>query len=466
MIEGKLDLAAAMLRYIKTIIELQAGNNAGTSEDVVKDQLVEVESVSSSLDPLESMTGQVRSSKVVAAKVVTILSDLYRRSVTLRRETGAVFRAALDASALLLKQIQSLGAAIQANFDSAAEPKTSGDRLRFSLGAFKSLTYANLQRPSSPFPGLPAQIQAMSVLVADVAHLAKESSEAAQDFEKSASPWTVRAEVLRAASAANVATASELTRLKILMQDRLAQLQTRDQVLEEQNVKIELLESRTKDTRERTQKIESLQQDLEQGKKKELALVAALEGMSARVETLQNDKAGLQRLVESAVKSAGGGSSAEGGSVEGRANSATANEVKALRLEIRSLQGTVRFLRKDGLVVPDPEATTRTQFSWLHEPLLRNRALSSESRRRGRMELEQQGLDVIDRLVQLALTSKVVKLTELPSNKLAWRPAKDKSKWLCAQNEREWATWLGRKELLLQFGVDSGTVPRPVADPT
>ena len=52
-------------------------------------------------------------------------------------------------------------------------------------------------------------------------------------------------------------------------------------------------------------------------------------------------------------------------------------------------------------------------------------------------------------MLQLATLPPSVDLTTMPKNKLAWRPAKESSRWKVEKRNEEWVDWkLWREELV------------------
>lgn len=131
--------------------------------------------------------------------------------------------------------------------------------------------------------------------------------------------------------------------------------------------------------------------------------------------------------------------------------------------QITSLQGAVRYLQSENqrLRLP-PSASALSANNWLHQPLLQPK---SEKRKR-QEAFHKEGKDVLARLLDLGTVESphIVDLTTLPENKLAWRPAKQSSRWKVESRREEWEAWKGwRRDVVRKAAV---AAPRRVQKPS
>ena len=134
-----------------------------------------------------------------------------------------------------------------------------------------------------------------------------------------------------------------MRRLREDNHERLRTIALRDQTLEEQGVKIELLESRMKDSHKKAEKIVHLESKISGLKEREAELQSQLDAQAREFSALEADREKWKRVAgEERVVTEVGPSSKIG---KERAV-ATATEITALRSEITALQSAVRYLRE------------------------------------------------------------------------------------------------------------------------
>jgi dynactin 1 len=119
--------------------------------------------------------------------------------------------------------------------------------------------------------------------------------------------------------------------------------------------------------------------------------------------------------------------------------------------KILGLEGAVRFLKEENfrlrLPPPDAPVAIATSMDWLHAPL----QAPTHPRQKQFQTLQRKGADVLEQMLELASRPHVVDLTALPENKLAWRPAKESSRWRVERRNEEWLDWKqGREDLVRQ----------------
>ncbi|KAI9706369.1 MAG: hypothetical protein M1836_003374 [Candelina mexicana] len=379
---------------------------------------------------IETLISHSRSAKVVISKTIRQLEELKARSLTLHTETLPSFSQCEDASASLSAYARNLGTFF---FDILNE---EGRSTPFTYGEISSALSNTIE--SDSLNTFSQKLRSLTTHLTDL-HILTQDLSQTLEFERSPHPWLLRSQALRSAHTVTPAIEQELTRLKEALHSNLTQLKIQDQTLEESAVKIELLESRTRDAASKTTRITELEKTLSSLSSKEKDLTAALEARTKQLQTLEAERKKWKEVVDDEQhQQPTKGSKAERRREEGaaRAVAATARETTALRAEIASLQACVRYLRDDARRARlDPDTT----LSWLSEPLVEKKK-SVKEERAGLVVAE--GADVYNELLHLASNSKVVKLPEGGVGELlGWRPRKESTVWKVCRQREEWEVW-------------------------
>lgn len=403
------------------------------------------------ISQLDSLIAQSRSSKVVSMRVIHSISELKARSMSVVMDTSEAFEHCKNSTMSLAALARQLGEHILAMVASEIEEDvTSRTNLRNAFSNFKSPILEETTT-QSPLPAMDSRLRIITTQLSSLTSITSDLHKTAE-FERGQAPWIIRANALKATKLVSVSTEEELKRLKDDMHEKGTQLRIRDQTLEEQAVKIEILESRTRDANAKASKITDLQRAVEASKVKEKELSTAIDKHVTEATKLKFERDHFKHLADErsiAAPSDGnvGPNKARGAAVEGAV--ATAREMDVLRTEIDGLQGAVRFLRDENRRVrlADPQ---EAHMAWLTEPLIRETS-TDESQ----FELlSREGGSMLAELLDIVLdqSSSGIDLTTLPANKLAWRPAKEKSQWRVARQAEQWALWGARRDGVLRKG--------------
>lgn len=278
------------------------------------------------------------------------------------------------------------------------------------------------------------QLKALEPKLSEILMLLASTSRT-QKHAKPPPPWVRRAEEIRAAQSATTKTIENLGNLRDSISQRDALLRLRDQSLEEQSIKIELLETRMAAAAAKAAELDQLQQLLEANKEKEHHLLTELEKSSQELATLRLDRDQWQKLAKDREPPNPDDEAAEA------SNAPTSRELAELHDELAALRGTVRHLhlqtRTSRLAHP-----STVHMAWLTAPLVLPKSEAQKRRQRG----AEGARDVLGRLLNLAAGAQGVDLAALPENKLAWRPARERSAWVVAREAERWRAWVALGE--------------------
>ena len=269
------------------------------------------------------------------------------------------------------------------------------------------------------------------------------------EFERHPSPWIARSKELRSSKTVSPDTYEEITRLKNEIHEVSTALGVKDKSLEEQSIKIELLESRMRDAGKKAALARELESKFEEVTAKERELVEVVEKQSRDLQAMEGERDDYRARFEKAKRASGTSRDASGGKgatfLDNEASMATARENEALRTEIASLQASVRFLRDDNrrahLLDPSSVQRANNMRSWLDTPLVRPK-ISVEDRTAAECQ------DVLTHLLTLTKESRAVDLkSSLPqegATRLSWRPVKSTPRYHALKQREElerWSEW-------------------------
>ncbi|KAI9820741.1 MAG: hypothetical protein M1827_005111 [Pycnora praestabilis] len=423
LMQSHLENTAVALSHIKTLVRSKITALEADSE--------EVQYFSESSDTLVS---HARSAKVAISKIVRTIEELKARSLSLNTDTFTSFNKCEDSARELAQCSRRLGeeASTILQEEGRAESITYSEIQSHLSNIAESVLYAT---DGNLLHAFSSKFRSLSNKLIDLGNLSTDLTMTVE-FERAPAPWTVRSKELKSSNVASIDTEEEIRRLRDDVYNRATQLKLRDRTLEESSVKIELLESRMRDATMKGDRITKLERTVDQSKHRERDLAEAIE---AQVRDLQNLEIELEKWKKIANDSQATGGSGPHGGKEGKERAvATAREMEVLRNEIESLQGAVRYLREDNRCARLLEKD-RT-LEWLDEPLTKT---SSPQQQKSSL-IRAESHDVLNELLYLATSARLVDLSHLPVNKLAWRPAKSTPKYhLCRQREKweAWASW-------------------------
>jgi dynactin 1 len=245
----------------------------------------------------------------------------------------------------------------------------------------------------------------------------------------------------------------ELRRLKNEINEVSTALGIKDKTLEEQSIKIELLESRMRDASKKAVLLKELETKFEAVQTRERELLDVVKKQSRDLQRVEAERDDYRTRLEKPKRTSGSSDSVTGttGFVSGdnAASLLVARENESLRVEIASLQAAVRFLRDDNcrarLLDPSSVQRINNVRSWLDTPLVRPR-ISDNNDFDGPRGSECH--DVLTHLLRLTKDSKFVDLKRIippeGANRLAWRPLTSTPRYhILRQREKfeQWSQW-------------------------
>jgi dynactin 1 len=396
----------------------------------------------------EAVINHARSAKVVVGKAVRGLEDLKSRSLSLTHDTADAFHECEAAVAELDLFTRRAGEELYAllSEETRTEPFTHDD-VRDAIARVTQAVFN--QSESDPFTVFASKLHLVTDRVADLAATATDLDLTAE-FERRPAPWIVRAEELKKSKTVPVDLEEEMRRVRESRDEALRVVARKDQLLEEQEVKVELLEARMRDAAKKSDRLSELEKQISEAKRLEQTLQSQL---LRQVDEMVGVKREAEHWKTLAEERAHNVPVDEGKARAGEKAVATAKEMSVLQAKIGILEGAVRYLREDAMRVRLSYAQP-SSLSWLSEPLVRPKPAPVVQREL----LAREGNDVLKGLLELAGRAEVVALKK-PGEKRGWRPRSEKPAWKVARQKEDWealSEWEGdvvRRGRDMQWGL-------------
>ncbi|KAK3696135.1 hypothetical protein LTR37_018106 [Vermiconidia calcicola] len=431
-LQSQLESAATALQLAKGLIESHVSASPGEGEE---DDEGSASDLAIILTRADKLVDHVRSAKVMAGKTHRSLADLQARSLTLDTNCADAFDSTESVTTEVAAYTRQAGEALQTLFgeEGRNEPCTASEVVsalsRSAMAAF------SLHAPEAgPFTILAGRLRDLTDTLIELASLPADLDNTVE-FEREPAPWVARAHELKQTKLTSIDTEAELVRTVEALHGRDGVIKEKETELEEQSVRIEMLEARMKDASKRSAKIAELERNLHEARDAERQarkdFERAREEKEREVERLREE---MGRLGEERRKRKSSGQELEDDAM----GTAARMNLKRLEQKVFGLESAVRYLKSENqrLRLPTTGLTTLT-LDWLHQPL----TLPKTERQKREVNIQKEGKDVLQSLLSLASRPQTVDLTKMPENKLAWRPAKESSRWKVERRKEEWEGW-------------------------
>ncbi|KAF2724140.1 hypothetical protein K431DRAFT_282405 [Polychaeton citri CBS 116435] len=457
-LQSQLESTAAALDVIHGLVEARvAGPAAEDDEDedgIISDRAL-------ILNRAAALVQHVRNAKVMAQKTHRSLNDLLDRSLTLEDGCTESFESAASISTSVATYVRQAGEELKAMFDDDTRSGTFvPSEVASALSRAATVVFQLPAADAGPFNSLADRVRDLTSMLIDIASLPTDLDNTVE-FERAPAPWVARATELKQTKITSIDTEAELIRALESVKGRDVMLREKETELEEQSVRIEMLEARMKDAGKRSAKIAELERDLhravdnEQQARQELSHVKR--DAQHDVDRIRDE---MGRLAEQRAREGAGGK------LNDDAMGAAARlSMARLQHTVTSLQGAIRHLSEENsrlrLPPPDAPASLHTKLDWLHAPLVP----PSSERRLRKDALMKEGKDLLAGILHFASKPQtIVDLTKLPpaEDRLKWRPKKDSSRWKVERRREEWERWKGwRKDLVVLAKNPAGALLPP-----
>lgn len=450
LLQSRMDSATTALALTKTLLDkhLHAGGDEEDSDD---------ESISDAaltINRLASITETARNVRVISGKTLRALSDLQSRNLTLEESLTEHFESSETVALEVASYACQSGAALQELFgeEGRSDPFTSSE-VADALSRVAVRVFAIPGSEAGPYSTLATRFRDLSSLLADLSILPTDLDNTVE-FERAPAPWVARADQVKQTKVTSADTEAELARTIENVKERDSVIRQKETELEEQSVRIEMLEARMKDASKRSAKIAELERSLREAKESESKSRNELSHAQNQARSeLDHVREEMERLAKDRSGSSGGdGKSIMDGNAMGSSVRIT---LKRQEHKIAGLEGAVRYLKEDNHRLRIPPVTApravKAGLDWLHEPLQPHPKKNSGAGA-GKTSLRREGEKILEGMLARAAEGAVVDLTKLPQNKLAWRPVRESSRWKVEMRKEGFGRLKSRREEIVSWG--------------
>lgn len=432
-LRSQLESMAVALQLSQSLVEsnVAKANDDAEAEDGNASDLAII------LNRADTLANHARSAKVMVGKAHRSLGELQARSLTLDVSHKDAFDSAELVAAEVAAFTREAGDALQSLFGEEGRQVPCTPSEVATILSRTATDVFSLQAPEAgPFSALANRLRSLTDTVMELASLPTDLDNTIE-FERAPAPWVTRANELRQTKITSIDTEAELARTLEHLHAKEAVTRQKEAELEEQSVMIEMLEARMKDASRRSARIGELEKALHEAKEIEKnakrEMDRAQQDKDAEVARIRQE---MSRLGDERRKAG-----VEHELADGAMGAGTAMTMRRQEHKIVSLEGAVRYLKEDNhrLRLPPIDSPMSAHFNldWLHEPL----GKPKPQRYRQQEDAQQEASAVLQHLLSFATNARTIDLTNIPENKLAWRPFKKSSRWQVEARKEEWEAW-------------------------
>nr|AAN75570.1 p150 dynactin NUDM [Aspergillus nidulans] len=400
---------------------------------------------------MEGFISQARSLKVATVKINRAVDDLRSRSLALSHDACGPFKQAENAAKDLASLSRQMGENIVQliSDDSRAEPISLQEVLT-NMSQISALYQSEAAENNDGMSLIFTMLRSLSGTLEELGSISSDLS-ITSEFEKRSSPWIARAAELKSNKANSPDAEEEIRRLKNEIHEASTALGVKDKTIEEQAIKVELVESRMREASKKAAAVRDLEAKIQEMTTKESALQAVVENQRKDLQNLEAERDEIKAQLDRVKRLSGtaGAAASPGTVVDNAASLAAMQENEALRAEIASLQSAVRFLREENRrqTILDPYSVQRSSelYAWLDAPLTKKPVPPAQ--REKIQQTASESRDVLSHLLKLTKESSIADLkASRPNSGTAsgWRTSKEKLKYQVLQqreNFERWAEW-------------------------
>ncbi|KAG9842424.1 hypothetical protein KCU98_g5537, partial [Aureobasidium melanogenum] len=401
---------------------------------------------------LDTIISSIRSARVIVNKTHRNVTDLQSRSLALGPSHLELLISAENLTSKLAVFGRRAGEKIQSLFgeEGREESVTLGETelllTRLSAGVFGSGS-----TETTPFATLTTYLASLTTQLQELSDISA-NLENTQEFERSVEPWVTRSATLRATKLTSVDTEAEVARLTEIVRERSLLVRSKEQELEEQSVRIEMLEARMAEATKRSSALADLETSITALQKEKNHHQNALAEAEQRVTRLRKERDEWKKSAEESKPDP-----TATNTMASEMGGASKMELDRAKLHINSLESAIRYLQQQSA----PKSATPADLDWLETPLVTQPTKSAQRQK----TLQAEGKTAFSEMLKLVTDAKPVSLSNMPKNRLAWRPAAQTAKWHAQKKKEDWAIWQDWERNLLDR-VEGRKVDKMITRPS
>lgn len=469
-VPSSLDTFADTFTGISEMIKLHTetvGLELDLINETVRNKIVRSEEDDEGLDEfsqqIRMLVDHSRSSRVVAGKVYRAIDEKRNHSMMLSESSLISFEQAASVGKRASELLRIIGQGLLERFDGDEVFKLDDVWKIMQDSAIQWLKgdLSKISKPNNFVETVGKMLSEFHSKIEGLFNLASDLSNYAE-YERHPAPWIVRAKILNEQKVVDTQMEAQLRRLQSQANERSVVLNAKDKAIEEQSLKIELLEARSKGTKDHATALQNLERRL-------AAAVVERDKAVDELETLTKENLALSRKCDEARADpamqtvnnvavdlgAAAAWSSNGESAAWR----LAADAEILKDEIKGLQSAVRFLKAENhrLLYPaTPAGLAATNHAWLEaNPLPKSGRISNDRH----VGIAAEAKDVFSRLLEVSIQIKPLQLRNdstinARGKQSSWRPIKTTPRYLASRQREELEKWTEWRNDLISRAID------------
>ncbi|KAI4717705.1 hypothetical protein E4T48_06101 [Aureobasidium sp. EXF-10727] len=379
---------------------------------------------------LDSIVSSVRSARVIVNKTHRNVTDLQSRSLALGPSHLELLTSTESLTSKLAVFGRSAGEKVQSLFgeEGREEPVTLSES-ELLLTRLSASIFGSGSTETTPFATLTTYLASLTTQLNELSDISA-NLENTQEFERPDEPWVTRSATLRATKLTSVDTEAEVARLTEIVRERSLLVRSKEQELEEQSVRIEMLDARMAEATKRSSALADLETSIAALQSEKATHQTALTEAEQRVARLRKERDEWRKSAEENKPDL-----TAKNTMATEMGGASKMELDRAKLRIDSLESAIRYLQKQSATKPATHGSS--DLDWLEAPLVSQ--LPKPAQRQKALQAE--GKTAFTELLKLVADARPVSLKDMPKNRLAWRPAAHTARWHAQKKKEDWTVW-------------------------